>query len=344
MSTSQPHAQPATREVSARREKALAKKGFSWDHWKFVPPEVVPCAICEVDDAEPLYEANLSPGPIVRCRRCGLVYASPVEIRGLNFSDDDLATMERLRESSDLADLEGSWEHTWLQISLDERETLDRNYAATLDRIAEHATPPGRLLDFGAGWGFFLSAARDRGWDVSGIEPTPGHALYAREELGLDVRPEYLREDTFEPESFDVVTSLQVFEHVDEPLAELAKIHRVLKPGGLLVMEIPSIDSPLVRIMRSRHRHFVPDHFWYFDRTTLPAFVQKGGFDVIDYLNPTRRLSLLWLTRTIGKHYTPAAVNDRVEKTIERSDRLTRAEIPINVRDLGLVIARKPPA
>ena len=109
-------------------------------------------------------------------------------------------------------------------------------------------------------------------------------------------------------------------------------------------MEIPSIDSPLVRIMRSRHRHFVPDHFWYFDRTTLPAFVEKGGFDVIDYLNPTRRLSLLWLTRTIGKHYTPAAVNDRVEKTIEGSDRLTRAEIPINVRDLGLVIARKPPA
>lgn len=79
------------------------------------------------------------------------MYASPVEIRGLNFSEEDLATMDRLRESSDLADLEGSWEHTWLQISLDERDTLERNCAATLDRIAEHATPPGRLLDFGAG-------------------------------------------------------------------------------------------------------------------------------------------------------------------------------------------------
>lgn len=73
------------------------------------------------------------------------------------------------------------------------------------------------------------------------------------------MRPDYLREDTFAPESFDVVTSLQVFEHVDEPLAELTKIRRVLKPGGLLVVEIPSIDSPLVRLMRSRHRHFVRD-------------------------------------------------------------------------------------
>ena len=344
MSTSQPHAQPARREVSARREKVLAKKGFSWDHWKFVPPEVVPCAVCGVDDAQPLYEAGLSPGPIVRCRRCGLVYASPVEIRGLNFSDEDLATMDRLRESSDLANLEGSWEETWLKISLDERDTLDRNYAATLDRIAEYTRPPGRLLDFGAGWGFFLASAAERGWDVSGIEPTPGHALYAREKLGLDVRPDYLHEDTFEHDSFDVVTSLQVFEHVDEPAAELEKLFRVLKPGGLLVIEIPSIDSPLVRLMKSRHRHFVPDHFWYFDKTTLPAFVEQGGFEIIDYSNPARRLSLLWLTRTVGKRYAPAAVSSRAEKTIEGSARLSGVEIPVNVLDLGLVIARKPQA
>ena len=342
MNTPSSPAQPAQRELSARREQALAKKGFSWDHWKFVPPEVVPCAICGVDDADPLYEADLSPGPIVRCRRCGLVYASPVEIRGLNFSDEDRATMDRLRKSSDLAGLQGSWEETWLQISLDERDTLDRNYAATLDRIADHATPPGRLLDFGAGWGFFLAAAQQRGWDVSGIEPTPGHALYAREALRLDVRPDYLHHDTFEPETFDVITSLQVFEHVEEPAAELAKLFRILKPGGLLVIEIPSIDSPLVRLLKSRHRHFVPDHFWYFDKTTLPTFVEAGGFEVLDYSNPARRLSLLWLTRTVGKRYTPAAVSSRAEKTIEGSARLSEVEIPVNVLDLGLVIARKP--
>ena len=156
------------------------------------------------------------------------------------------------------------------------------------------------------------------------------------------MRPDYLRDDTFEPASFDVVTSLQVFEHVEEPRAELEKLFRVLKPGGLLVIEIPSVDSPLVRLMKSRHRHFVPDHFWYFDKTTLPAFVQQGGFEVLDYSNPARRLSLLWLTRTVGKRYAPAAVSSRAEKTIEGSARLSGAEIPVNVLDLGLVIARKP--
>ena len=137
---------------------------------------------------------------------------------------------------------------------------------------------------------------------------------------------------------------MQVFEHVEEPRAELEKLHRILKPGGLLVIEIPSVDSPLVRLMRSRHRHFVPDHFWYFDRTTLPAFVRQSGFEVLDYSNPARRLSLLWLTRTIGKRYTPASVNTRVEKTIEGSARLSGVEVPVNVLDLGLVIARKPQA
>ncbi len=342
MSTAPSEFGPAGRQFSPRRERALEKRGFSWDHWKFVEPEVVPCAICGVDDSEPLYDADFGPGPIVSCRRCGLVYASPVEIRGLNFSDEDLATMDRLRTSSDLTDLDGSWEQTWLQISLDERETIDRNNATTLGRIDRYRKPPGRLLDFGAGWGFFLDGARSHGWEVAGVEPTPGHALYAREELGLDVVTGYLQDDTFAPESFDVITSLQVFEHVDDPSAELRKIFEVLKPGGILAIEIPSVDSPLVRVMRGRHRHFVPDHFWYFDRQTLPKFVAQSGFEVLEYTNPARRLSLLWLTRSIGKRFLPAALTSRAERMIENNERLADLEIPLNVRDLGLVLARKP--
>lgn len=322
--------------------RALARKGFSWDHWRFVTPERVSCAACGADDADPFFDAPLAPGQVVKCRRCDMVYVSPVDIRGLNYSEDDLAYMEHLRTSSDLDDLERGWEFAFLQARLEERPALQKNYEGILDRIARHVgSADGRLLDFGAGWGFFLAEARNAGWDTAGVEPLPGHALYAREELGLDVIPDVLRPDTFPSESFDVVTSLQVFEHLDDPAAELAKIVEVLRPGGLLALEVPSIDTPLLKLARGKHRHFVPDHYWFFTPETLQRFVTRHDLETIESYHPTRRLSVRWLVNVIGKRYMPAGLTQRLSAASERL-RVADLEVPLNFLDVALIIARKP--
>lgn len=333
---------PQLSESRLKAERAFAEKGFSWDHWKFVTPETVRCAVCGADDADPLLDAPLAPGQVVKCRRCGMVYVSPVDIRGLNYSEDDLAYMEHLRTSSDLSELDKGWEHAFLQARLDERPALRRNYEAILTRIARYTgSADGRLLDFGAGWGFFLAEARDAGWDTTGVEPLPGHALYAREELGLDVRPDVLRPDTFPSESFDVVTSLQVFEHLDDPAGELAKIVGVLKPGGLLVLEVPSIDTPLLRLARGKHRHFVPDHYWFFSPDTLQRFVARHDLETIELYHPTRRLSVRWLVNVIGKRYMSEGMTRRLSAASERL-RVADLEVALNFRDVALIMARKP--
>jgi SAM-dependent methyltransferase len=270
-----------------------------------------------------------------------MVFVSPVRVRGLDLSPEQIAEAERLRESSDLADLEGCWEMQFLECERARTATRD-NHLAVLDTLRRHLPEGGRLLDFGAGWGQFVQVAGESGWDATGIEPTPGRALHAREALGLDVRTATLTPGLFPEEHFDAVVSLQVFEHLEDPAAEIDRIASVLRPGGILAIEVPSIASPLVRLMGGAHRHFNPDHFWFFSPDTLQRFVTDHGFSVLECSSPTRRLSVEWVSMAILSQYLPDRLATTLLGTVRRTG-LGRVVVGINVRDIVMVVARRRP-
>lgn len=305
------------------------------------PPPAVPCTVCGAVDHRTLYRPHTSPGPVVRCRRCGMVYVSPrQDQRALIHDGADVVHDQRLRRSADLRDLAGCWESAALATTLAQRDARALNHQAALAAIARHRPPPGTLLDFGCGWGFFLESARQAGWDVRGIEPLPGHGVFARGALGLDVVTDTLRPDTFPPASFDVATAFQVFEHLPDPAAEIDKLHAVLKPGGLVAIEVPNIDTVLVSLLRGRHRHFVQDHLWFFGPATLARFLQAHGFDILETTFPTRRLTV----RHVIDHWTARQASPRVADALHRgADRAGALDrvIRVNLRDIVMVIARK---
>src|SRR5205085_8920272 len=108
-------------------------------------------------------------------------------------------------------------------------------------RYVERFRQAGRLLDVGCGTGLFLAEMQTSGrWQLSGLEPTHDAAAYVRRRLGIPVIEQLFEEADLPPASQDVITLWHVLEHVMSPMATLRKAGELLKPGGYLILAIPS--------------------------------------------------------------------------------------------------------
>ncbi|HEY4519569.1 MAG TPA: class I SAM-dependent methyltransferase [Candidatus Paceibacterota bacterium] len=141
--------------------------------------------------------------------------------------------------------------------------------------------PKGRLLDLGMGTGNFLNAARQRGYQCSGVDFDPDALETARSVFGLsDVHlgDVFSAKEKFGEHSFDVITAFQVLEHVDNPYVFLTCARSLLKKGGYVALAMP-------------HRGFAdwmkpgdkpPRHLSRWNERTLVGALGRAGFDVIE--------------------------------------------------------------
>jgi 2-polyprenyl-3-methyl-5-hydroxy-6-metoxy-1,4-benzoquinol methylase len=142
------------------------------------------------------------------------------------------------------------------------------------------ASLPGanrRLLDVGAGAGQFAGVAAEQGWTVTAVDP----ALSAEPPPRLDGRLRLIRgtlDDVPADESFDVVTLWDVIEHIPDPVDQILKARRHLRPNGWLVIETGNYKSA-DRIRRGRsHWIYQLDHRWYFSPDSIERLVTRAGF------------------------------------------------------------------
>jgi SAM-dependent methyltransferase len=153
---------------------------------------------------------------------------------------------------------------------------------------------PGRLLDVGCGGGTFLWAARDRGWEATGVERSAQLCDVAREtSQGATVINAAFEDADLPAGTFDAVTMWDVIEHVRDPAAVVNKLASLLRPGGVLVLCTPDEDSLLTRIGRalylgSGRRYQYPAlalhptfHTIYFSRASLSGLLRRHGLEPI---------------------------------------------------------------
>src|SRR5439155_6595773 len=115
----------------------------------------------------------------------------------------------------------------------------------------------GRLLDVGCALGDFLMEAKDAGWDVEGVEISHYAAQRARAR-GLRVTAGRLEELDLPAASFDVITLYDAIEHLTDPVATLAAVHRLLVPGGLLHLVTPYVGRVQARLLGRHWSHYKP--------------------------------------------------------------------------------------
>ena len=270
--------------------------------------ETIRCAICDGTETRPLYrKLGLV---LVRCAACGLVYTNP------RLSKEE--TLKRYSPEyfwNDYLPAQGAPNGRY------DLAHLDHRHAAMLQLIAAQVPPPGRLVEIGAGAGFFLKAATRAGWTATGCEVSAEAVAFARERLGLDVREQSAEALDVPPASVDVLVMFDVAEHLFDPLSVFRAARRSLRPTGLLVVSTPNIDA-LSRWALGRDWAILSplEHLYYYSEATLRRLLEQAGFTSITYersfagfgvyeaMNPAqthspsaiRTVVYKWLVRTIG--------------------------------------------
>jgi SAM-dependent methyltransferase len=251
----------------------------------------VACATCGGTTTAPLMRKHGL--PISRCSACGLVFASPrlpADEIWKRYSPDYF-WKEYLPA---LGVVDGAFDLVH----------FDHRYSYTLQLLAQQLGGKGRLLEIGCGAGFFLKAAERNGWDVHGLELSEAGAAFAAERLGLRVIREQAEHAAFDDASFDAVAMFDVIEHLLDPMAVLRSAHRVLRPGGVLLVTTPNLDALSRTAMGLSWAVLSPsEHLYYFTERTLGQMLEKAGFRGVAFVRENPSLGLY---ETMNPRYTHA--------------------------------------
>lgn len=159
----------------------------------------------------------------------------------------------------------------------------------------------GHLVEVGAYSGMLLKSFRAQGWRVTGIEPYGPATDFARRAYGIDVRHGTLLNCGLEDESADVVVMLHVIEHMDDPATNVRAVNRLLRDGGIFVVETPIYDTLAYRLLGRRERSLSCDgHIFFYTQDTLTRLLQDCGFTTLRAERVGRTMSLARLLWNFG--------------------------------------------
>jgi SAM-dependent methyltransferase len=304
-------------------------------------------------------EEVVAPPPVPRCAACGsralvphLRVARGVGDQGLVPSTDafgtaldDLVRCERCehrqvaRLPSDahlLALYHDAWSDDYVREAAGQRHTA----RATLDLLERHARR-GRLLDLGCWVGFLLAEARERGWEVQGVEPSAVASAYARDVLELPVVEGELLGAPLDGAPFDAIVLGDVIEHLPDPGRALDRIAGRLAPGGALLLTLPDAGSALARRMGRRWWSVIPTHVQHFTRGSLTTLLRRHGYEPVVVTTAPKTFSVRYYLSRLGG-YSPRVARAAVGAAAAAgvADRLWTPDF----RDRMAVLARGPVA
>lgn len=149
-----------------------------------------------------------------------------------------------------------------------------KRYNELLD-IMEKYRKTNNLLDIGSGMGYFLEQAKLRGWNVYGTEFT-NEAISICTEKGLTMHKGVLDVNNYEPDFFDVITSFEVIEHINNPSSEMSSINTILRKGGLFYCTTPNFNSISRLYLKSKWNNIhYPEHLSYYAVSSLSDLLKK---------------------------------------------------------------------
>ena len=138
-----------------------------------------------------------------------------------------------------------------------------------------------RILDIGSGTGYFLNAAKEKGYTVTGIEKDSNAREQAIINFRLDIKDEQSLW-SIENESFDVITLWHVLEHMENLNEVVAKIKSILKPDGVMILALPNHNSHDAKKYKGYWAAYdVPRHLWHFTPDSVEKLLSKHQFNII---------------------------------------------------------------
>jgi SAM-dependent methyltransferase len=150
-----------------------------------------------------------------------------------------------------------------------------------LELLRPYLQQDARLLEVGCATGHFLFHAKRHVGEVVGVDYDVGAAAYAAERCGCKTFGGGLENSGLAQHSFDVVCAFQTLEHVPDPISFASELGRYLRPGGVMVIEVPNLGDPLRALYDVpfyRKFYFHAEHLYYFSPTSLRKVMAATGF------------------------------------------------------------------
>ncbi len=221
-----------------------------------------PCNLCGSSEVTVLSKRcrNMTPLQTVICNHCGLVWSDPFPHDPRQFYESDYRLQYKHAYSPKAK-----------HILRAGRVAIER-YAKIKHLLSERKT----VLDVGTGGGEFAYLIKSLGHDLHGIEPNKGYAEYSVTEYAINLQIGFIQHNNFSPDSFDVITIWHVLEHTEDPCSVLQILQNLLKPDGVLVVEVPNIEANC----QSPKSTFHAAHLYNFNLATLSKLGEKVGLKI----------------------------------------------------------------
>jgi len=159
----------------------------------------------------------------------------------------------------------------------DEWEGRRKNFLTIVERLKKIKTMGNTLLDIGAASGIFVKLAKDEGYLAEGIEPSSQLVKEAEEKFGVTLL-EGTIDDYRNQKKTDIVTMLDLIEHVNDPIQFMKKVSSFVKKDGIIVLVTPDISSLTQKIMGGKWWHYRTAHVNFFNIKSIKYLLEQSGF------------------------------------------------------------------
>jgi 2-polyprenyl-3-methyl-5-hydroxy-6-metoxy-1,4-benzoquinol methylase len=224
------------------------------------------CCICR-DPKNKQFYRKIDGFELLRCPQCKLIFSSTLPQSQNDFFKDSL--------------LQENEVEYWSTPNLYETHTkvFIHFFQQRLERLKKHGIASGTILDIGTGYGFWSDYLQKQGFRVKGVEITKNVAAYARERYQLDVLNSSI-EDYQSDEKFDAICMFDVLEHLERPDQILFKLKSMLKPNGLIYIQVPNVIG-----LKYPYGHSLglPYHIWQFDPKSLKSLCTQNALKPLEY-------------------------------------------------------------
>ena len=231
------------------------------------------CLLCNSDKLSPLrgYEAHY----LHKCSNCGFVFCYRIPTQ-----QELVAHYDLYPRSNEISPI-----------------TIKR-YEGLLESFEKYRKT-NNLIDVGCGDGYFLQVAKQRGWNVFGTEFTD-RAIEVCSGKGISMKQGKLDANNYGESFFDIVTSFEVIEHINNPIEDVGSFNKILRPGGAVYVTTPNFNSVSRDLLGAKWNVIeYPEHLSYYTASTIRKLFKSQRFRTISV--STTGLSIDRLRRGMTK-------------------------------------------